>query len=94
MIGRISEMLSGSRHGGRGTGFDKDKKKLCLVLDRHRRNYALTGRISELLSGSRHGGPGTGFDKDKNTSGVWFQTTVTAFVVAWDNCPSQGRMCT
>ena len=94
MTGRISEMLSGSSHGGRGTGFDRDKKKLCLVPHTNRRNYALTGRISELLSGSKHGGPGTGFDRDKNTSGVWFQTTLTAFVVAWDNFRGQGRMCT
>ena len=94
LTGRISEMWSGSRHGGRGTGFDRDKKKWCLVPDAHRPNYALTGRISVLLSGSRHGGPGTGFDGDKNTSSVWFQTTVTALVVAWDNCPGQGRMCT
>ena len=70
------------------------KKKLCLVPDTHRRNYAVTSRISELLSGSRHGGPGTGFDRGKNTSGVWFETTVTASVVAWDNCPGQGRICT
>ena len=26
LTGRISETLSGSRHRGRGTGFDKDKK--------------------------------------------------------------------
>ena len=94
MTGRMSEMFSGSKNGGRGTGFDRDKKKSCLVSDTTRRNYALTGRISELLSGSRHGGPGTGFDRDKNTSGVWLQTTMTAFVAAWDNFPGQGRMCT
>ena len=94
MTGRISEMLSGSRHGGRGTSFDRDKKRLRLVRDTHRENYALTGRISELLSSSTHGGPGRGFDKDKNISTVWFQTTVTVFVVACDNCPGQGRMCT
>ena len=63
--GRISDMLSGSRHGGLGTGFDRGKKKLCLVPDTNRRNSALSGRISERLSGSRHGGPGTGFDRDK-----------------------------
>ena len=94
MTGCISDMLSGSKHGGRDTGFDRDKKKVCLVPGTNRRNYALTGRISELLYGSRHGGPGTGFDRDKNTSGVWLQTTVTAFVVAWDNFPGRGRMCT
>ena len=66
MTGRISEMLSGFRHGVRGTGFDRNEKKLRLVPDTHRENYALTGRISELLSGSRHGGPGTGFDRDRH----------------------------
>ena len=87
VTGRTSVMLFGSRHGGPGTGFDRDKTKVCLVRDTNRRNSALTGRISELLSGPRHGGLGTGFDRDENASGVWFQTTVTTFVVAWDNLP-------
>ena len=78
MTGRISEMLSGSKHAGPGTGFHRDEKKVCLVPETNRRK----GLISELLSGSRHGGPGIGFDRDKNTLRVWFQTTVTAFIVA------------
>ena len=46
MTGRISEMLSGSRHGGRGTGFDRDKKKVVSG-SRHKQEEFCFARLNQ-----------------------------------------------